>query len=108
MLESLEAIGIDPDELTWKDLALCDGTMETNMFFDEYEADEQVAKIVDEACLSCPVMVQCLTKGIDDGEWGCWGGIYLVSGRPDKNRNSHKTAEIWQAIKDKIGDKSVF
>lgn len=99
----LDELGIDLEDLEWKDLAICDGTMPTNMFFDEYEADEQVAKVVDEACLSCPVMVQCLTEGMENGEWGVWGGIYLVSGKKDANRNSHKTEEVWDAIKEKLG-----
>lgn len=104
-----DVLGIDLDELQWIDLALCDGTMDTNMFFDDYEADEQVAKVVDEACLSCPVMAQCLQRGMDNNEWGVWGGIYLVAGKADKNRNSHKTEEVKQAMREKIsGDESLL
>lgn len=95
-------LGIDLEELAWQDLALCDG-MDTNMFYDDYESSEQVAKVVDDACLSCPVLSQCLQRGIDNNEWGCWGGIYLVSGTPDSNRNSHKTQDIWDAIKGRLG-----
>lgn len=100
-------LGIDLDELEWQDLALCDG-METNLFFDEYESSEQVAQIVDEACLSCPVMVQCLMSGVDNSEWGVWGGVYLTSGKADANRNSHKSKETWKKIKERIGDEPVF
>lgn len=107
MYDVLRELGIDLDELEWQDLALCDG-MPTNMFYDDYEADSNVAKVVDEACLSCPVMVQCLTRGMDNKEWGTWGGIFLVSGKPDKNRNAHKTAEVWRMIKERIGDESVL
>ena len=99
----LQELGIDADSLTWRDLAICNG-WETNMFYDHYESDEQVAKLVDDACLSCPVMAQCLQTGLDDGEWGVWGGLYLTSGKVDKNRNSHKTFDIWQGIRDKVGE----
>lgn len=103
MLDALRVLGIDLEELEWQDLALCEG-METNLFYDDYESDEQVANMVDQACLSCPVLAQCLQRGIDNSEWGVWGGIYLVSGKPDTNRNAHKTPDIWQQIKERIGD----
>lgn len=101
-----ELLGIDLDELEWTDLALCDG-MEINLFYDDYESDDNVAKMIDEACLSCPVMAQCLEEGIHNSEWGVWGGVYLTSGKVDKNRNSHKTKEVLARIKEKI-DGTVF
>lgn len=94
-------LGLDLDELEWQDLALCRG-METNLFYDEYEAKESVAKAVDEACLSCPVFAQCLRAGVENGEWGVWGATFLVSGKADKNKNSHKTPEVWEAIRERI------
>lgn len=99
----LEALGIDPEELEWQDLALCSG-METNKFYDEYEANERVAKMIDQACLSCPVLAQCLQFAAENGETGVWGGIYFTSGKPDKNRNLHKTPEIWEEIRKKASD----
>jgi hypothetical protein len=101
MLDALSALGIDLEALEWKDLALCDG-MPTNMFYDEYESDENVAKVVDEMCLSCPVMKQCLLSGMENDEWGVWGGIYLMGGNKDRNRNSHKTEDIWEAIRERV------
>jgi hypothetical protein len=101
--DALSELGIDLENLEWQDLALCDGTMPTNMFYDDYEADERVARVVDAACLSCPVMVQCLQRGVENKEWGVWGGIYLTSGTQDTNRNSHKTQETWEEIRSRIG-----
>lgn len=95
------ALGLDPEELTWQDLANCTN-MPTELFYDEYEADKQVAITIDECCLSCPVMTQCLEYGMDNAEWGVWGGIFLVSGAPDKNRNNHKTEDVWQQIAETI------
>lgn len=104
MSDSLsELLGIDVDELEWTDLALCDG-MEINLFYDDYESDTNVATMVDEACLSCPVMAQCLQEGIHNSEWGVWGGMYLTGGKVDKNRNSHKTKEVYARIKEKLGE----
>jgi hypothetical protein len=81
--------------------------METNLFYDEYEADEQVALMIDDACLSCPVMAQCLDRGTTNGEWGVWGGIFLVSGKPDMNKNAHKTQDIWDTIRERISGQSL-
>lgn len=103
MSDVLSVLGIDVEELEWQDLALCSG-MDTNFFYDDYESDVNVARVVDEGCLSCPVMAQCLERGVENGEWGVWGGIYLVSGRPDKNRNSHKGQDIWSQIRERIGE----
>lgn len=94
--------GVDPDDLGWKDLAVCFG-MDTNYFYDHYESDEMMALNIDETCLSCPIMKQCLQMGTENGEWGVWGGIYLTSGKPDKNKNAHKTKEVWDAIAARIG-----
>lgn len=99
-------LGIDLEDLEWYDLALCQGE-DHNLFYDDYEADEQVANTIDQMCLSCPVMQQCLSRGVDRSEWGVWGGIYLTSGKPDTSRNSHKTPDIWKAIRQRIGTESL-
>jgi hypothetical protein len=97
----LDELGIDPEDFTWHDLALCDG-MDPELFYSKYESDEEVAKQVDEACLSCPVMKQCGLRG-PTGEHGVWGGIYWNgSGKPDVNRNSHKTPDVWDQIRERL------
>lgn len=97
-------LGFDPDDVIWQDLALCSQSMELNDFYDNYETSDSVAKSVDEACLSCPVIAQCLQAGVENNEWGVWGSVYLTSGKPDMNKNSHKTPEVWKAIKELIHD----
>lgn len=105
MSSVLSELGLDPDEVEWQDLALCQvAEMPTADFYDNYENSANIARSVDEACLSCPVMAQCLQRGVENGEWGVWGGIYLVSGKPDMNKNSHKTPEAWDLIRERIGD----
>lgn len=74
------------------------------MFYDLYESDETQAKITDQICLSCPVLKECLTAGIENNEHGVWGGIYLTSGKPDENRNAHKTEDVWETLRERIGD----
>lgn len=97
----LDELGIDPEEFTWHDLALCQG-MDPELFFTKYEADEEVAKQTDQACLSCPVFAECAAAG-QDGQHGVWGAIYWNgSGKPDKNRNAHKTPEVWNEIAERL------
>lgn len=101
MSDLLHELGLDPDNFEWQDLALCQH-MPTSWFYDEYESDVQVARQVDSACLTCPVLRECMEAG-QSGEYGVWGGIYWNgAGKPDKNRNSHKTEETWAAIKHRM------
>lgn len=103
MSDDQSVLGIDLEDLEWQDLSICHG-MPTNDFYDNYESNERVARVIDQACLSCPVMAQCLQRGVENHEWGVWGGIFLVSGKPDANKNSHKTPEVWEAIRRRIGN----
>jgi hypothetical protein len=73
--------------------------MDTNLFFDKYESDISIAKNIDEACLSCPVRKICYDIGVENKDYGVWGGVYLSSGEIDKVRNAHKTKEIWKKFK---------
>ena len=45
----------------------------------------------------------CYKSGIDNNEYGVWGGIYLNAGAVDKMRNTHKTKEIWKQINKRNG-----
>jgi hypothetical protein len=103
MSSALDILGIDLEDLEWPPFALCKG-LDTNTFYDLYEQDEFIAKATDELCSSCPVRKQCLRQGIENSEWGVWGGLYLVAGKPDKNRNSHKTAEDWKEVREVISE----
>jgi len=100
MSNILNDLNINDKKIEWYDLALCLG-MDTNLFFDKYEADVNIAKGIDEACLSCPIIKICFEKGKEGDNYGVWGGVYLSSGSVDKVRNSHKTKDIWKRLKDK-------
>ena len=102
MSNILNDLGVDPDDFEWWHLAACNG-MDTNLFYDKYEADFNIAKSVDECCLTCPVAKDCLRAGIENNEYGVWGGIYLNSGSTDKARNIHKTEDVWNRFKVKHG-----
>lgn len=99
----LEELGIDPSAFIWEDLALCNG-MDTNLFFDDYEADKQTAIQIDNCCLSCPVFKECAAVGAE-GNYGVFGSVYWNgSGKPDVNRNLHKTPEVWQRIRERLSE----
>lgn len=100
MSSILNNLGIDRDDFEWYHLALCDG-MDNNLFYDKYEVDINVAKNIDEMCLSCPVIKMCYEVGVDRSEIGVWGGVYLSLGSIDKSRNMHKTEDVWKRLKKK-------
>lgn len=93
------ALGLDTDELEWADLALCAG-YDISRFYEAYESNPRVAKLTDQMCLSCPVRKECLQTGVEKGLWGVWGGVYLSNGKVDVNRNSHKTQDVWDQIRE--------
>jgi len=49
MSSILDELGIDPEDIHWTDLAACNG-IETDFFFDTYEADQTIAKNIDQMC----------------------------------------------------------
>jgi phage major head subunit gpT-like protein len=100
MSNILNDLGIDTDDFDWWHLGICRG-MDTNLFYDKYEADPNVAKSIDEACLSCPVIKMCYKSGIENSEYGVWGGVYMSSGEIDKSKNLHKTIDIWKKLRSK-------
>ena len=100
MSNILNDLGVDKEDLDWWHLGICRG-MDTNLFYDKYENDEKIAKNIDEACLACPVIAMCYQSGIENNEYGVWGGVYLNSGSMDKNKNLHKTNEVWKRLKAK-------
>ena len=102
MSNILNDLNTDEDNLNWWHLAACQG-MDKNLFFDKYELDPKIATNIDQCCLSCPVMAMCYQSGIDNNEYGVWGGIYLNAGGVDKMRNTHKTKEIWKQINKRNG-----
>ena len=97
----LDLLGLDADEFDWQNLATC-AKMDTELFYDRYESSDSIARMVDQICLSCPVMKECLQRGIDGGETGVWGGFYLKNGKVDEDRNSHKTEETKAQIRERI------
>lgn len=97
----LEELGLDEQTLSWWQLSFCKG-MDLNWFYEEYEADDELAKAMDEVCLSCPVLKDCLMNGTDKKDFGLRGGIFLNNGKPDKNANRHKTEEVWARIKERL------
>lgn len=103
-----DELGIDPEDFEWGALGLCKNMPITSstddVFFDRYESDTQTAIATDQICLHCPVLASCFWAG-QNGEYGVWGGVYWNgAGKPDKNKNSHKTDEVWDEIRAKVSD----
>jgi len=102
MSDILNKLSSDQNSIRWWDLAACSG-MDTDLFFDKYESDVQMAKAIDQCCLSCPVIKMCYKSGVDQDEYGVWGGVFLSSGLVDKIKNVHKTKDTWKQLKVKHG-----
>lgn len=100
MSDILNKLNSDDNTIKWWHLAACQG-IDTNIFFDKYELDINIAKAADQCCLSCPVIQMCYKSGIENNEYGVWGGVYLSSGLTDKMKNIHKTKDIWKQIRQK-------
>ena len=92
---------IEDDSLAWYHLAICQG-MKTIWFYEAYENDPVFAGIMDSICLSCPVRALCLKEGIENKEYGLWGGVYLDNGKADPAKNAHKTDDVWEVIRNGI------
>lgn len=61
----------DDFRLPWRDLAACRG-IDTEMFFSDAAADQNLAKSV---CAGCPSVTECRQWAIDAHEKsGVWGG----------------------------------
>jgi hypothetical protein len=73
---------------------LCLG-MDTNLFFDKYEEEVNVAEAVDLLCSKCPAQRKCLAYGISNQEWGVWGGVYIEQGKVSREYNKHKNNDTW-------------
>lgn len=81
----------------WKEQALC-LNMDTNIFFDKYEEDEELRVAVDQLCIKCPVQRECLASAVTRQEWGVWGGVYFEKGKISKEFNNHKDKAKWFSI----------
>lgn len=86
------------DDLRWYHVTVCDG-MDIRYFYDYYESDPVLAETMDSLCMSCPVRKMCLREGVENKEYGLWGGVYLNNGITDAAKNSHKTEEVWSDIR---------
>lgn len=97
----LDELGLDPDDFDWEDLAACQN-MPLNYFYERYEEDTVHARNADALCFSCPVQRECLKTGVENKEWGLWGGVFLNNGVVDVNRNEHKSEEDWERVRQGI------
>lgn len=111
MMSILDELNIEPDKLEWRDLAACkswpfkrpDGNI-YDPFFEAYENDPYyVGPATDALCNTCPVQRFCFESGVSSKSTGVWGGVYLVDGEPDKRYNAHKTDDVWNTVRERVG-----
>jgi hypothetical protein len=87
----------------WLSEALCAGT-DTELYFDKYELDQDIARDIDRRCLSCPVIKECFDYGVKTESFGVWGGVFLNDGKLDNVRNSHKSQEVWARVLELVSE----
>lgn len=85
---------VESNDTKWYHLSVCRG-MSLNWFYDEYEADQELAKTMDGICAACPVRKICFDEGTRNQEHGLWGGFFLSNGKIDPQRNEHKNETEW-------------
>lgn len=95
----LQDLGIDPESFDWRQLSSCRG-LDINLFFDDY--DGAVARQIDQLCLNCPVGKECFLDAQEFEDEGVRCGFYLINGKPDPTKNSHKTKEMAAKLANKI------
>lgn len=60
----------------WKDRAACRGR--SSQTYDPWSPPDKVFKapeLAREVCNHCPVKRECLIAGLQNDEWGVWGGL---------------------------------
>jgi hypothetical protein len=82
------------DKHSWKDNSACKG-LDTNLFFDKYEENEDLRPKIDSLCAECPLTRYCFAVGVSQKAWGVWGGIYLENGKISREFNKHRTKSDW-------------
>jgi hypothetical protein len=101
-----------PTSADWKEQAACAKLMTSNdptdvaevteMFFDRYDADTELADSVDRLCLKiCPVRDECVQFAKNNKATGVHGGIYFSLGRWAKSKNAHKAPSLIKELKEK-------
>lgn len=89
------------DNFAWMRDGSCVG-MNPEWFSSEYEKYPKQRPHIDEICYHCPVQRECLAKG-SDNEYGLWGGVFWDgTGKPDKDKNKHKTDKDWERIRNVV------
>lgn len=89
--------------MKWFDQAHCKG-MPLSWYFEDYEDDKEIAEQVDQICFDCPVRKECLKWAVDSNSTGVFGGVYLVLGKYNKTKNSHKYPYISNKLQKEVGE----
>lgn len=101
----LDYLGLDAEDLVWQQLATCKAESVDPKYFDEYyQSDPLMRPVVDDICISCPVLKECLMWGIEKKESFVWGGHYLENGKIVPDMNDHKSEDFNRLLVERINE----
>lgn len=62
-----------------------------DLFFpDEEQPDHELITLAKSFCTSCPVLEQCFEHGMDNEEYGIWGGMTARERRSLRRKRSNR------------------
>jgi hypothetical protein len=99
--EILNEFGIDEADVDWKDFAYCK-SIDPRYFDRFYQDTPKLRPIVDDLCLSCPVLKECGIAAVTNRESYVWAGTFFDNGVPVPEMNDHKTEEFKNRLKERI------
>ena len=91
---STQIISFRPSgEHEWSQHAACAELGAPGMF--PHDTDTEGIKWAKQTCLTCPVMVECLTEALDRGErFGVWGGLTTDERDTLRRRSGRRTRSL--------------
>lgn len=85
----------------WKQEGACYGDP-LEWYFEAYETNQEIAKQSDDKCFGCDMRRRCLEEAIKQDATGLWGGVYLVLGKYNKQKNKHKSDYIAKKLVEEV------
>ena len=101
MNDILNELGVDEDDLNWQDLAYCK-TIDPKYFDRYYQDSPHLRPVVDDMCMSCPVLKECGIAAVTNRESYVWAATFFDNGVPVPEMNDHKTEDFKRRLRERI------